>query len=330
MVVIIVEAGIVLAFEGFVFGRFESSVYNRTHSPETKAIPTYLSLFIFSHIFQIILAWDSLRLKNTIQTIGLCLFNGALLIYAVIQIFQIRTAIRILGARIGTATGLFEDVHPFLIAIPCVIALGTVLLAVITGALYREFGWSVYKHIGADVRMKRRYLLFQIFVALLKFDFVFFVAFTIQFIVIILNTKDPEFGLTIAVIPATILILLFTGWSVRQETVLGMIASIVFFMAGLAYFLFKLVRMYEPSQSFKYEGARTTLTVFAVITVILLVVTIVMAIVCTMNFGKGLREHVRKRKVATTDDVKLDIQNDVNPAHINPDMLRPQYRMTID
>jgi len=41
-----------------------------------------------------------------------------------------------------------------------------------------------------------------------------------------------------------------------------------------------------------YLPARKTLTVFAVITIILLLITIVVAICCTLNFGKGLKPHV--------------------------------------
>jgi hypothetical protein len=69
-------------------------------------------------------------------------------------------------------------------------------------------------------------------------------------------------------------------------------------MAALAYFLFKLVRMYSPARAKDYEPARKTLTVFAVITIILLVVTIVIAIRCSLNYGKGLRNHILRPNTA--------------------------------
>src|SRR5271154_2358277 len=64
-------------------------------------------------------------------------------------------------------------VHPFLIAVPCVIAMAGIILLFIAFQLFDEFGWSIYKHIGASVQMRQRYLIYQIFVALLKFDFFF-------------------------------------------------------------------------------------------------------------------------------------------------------------
>jgi hypothetical protein len=43
-----------------------------------------------------------------------------------------------------------------------------------------------------------------------------------------------------------------------------------------------------------YLPARRTLTVFAVITIMLLVVTIVVAVWCTLNFNKGLKPHIQR------------------------------------
>jgi hypothetical protein len=69
-------------------------------------------------------------------------------------------------------------------------------------------------------------------------------------------------------------------------------------VCALAYFLSKLVRMYSPARAKDYEPARKTLTVFAVITIILLVVTIVIAVRCALNYGKGLKNHILRPKTA--------------------------------
>ena len=128
-----------------------------------------------------------------------------------------------------------------------------IILSFITWKLFDEFGWTIYKHIGASVQMRRRYLIYQIFVCLLKFDFFFCIipwhefkltavlGYEVQSLVIIISITDVEFGLTIAALPITIAILLFCGWSVRHESVAGMTATIVCFFGGLAYFLFKVL-----------------------------------------------------------------------------------------
>lgn len=69
----------------------------------------------------------------------------------------------------------------------------------------------------------------QIYIALLKFDFFLFLGFTIQFVVVVVGKKDVEFGLTIAAMPVTILILILAGYITRKESTIGMIGIIVRF-----------------------------------------------------------------------------------------------------
>ena len=157
------------------------------------------------------------------------MYNVGLLIYGAVQLEQIREASNFLAAKseIDTEDFRWTDVKPFLIAIPCILAVGTVALSAIAWKLYDEFAWTIYKHISADLRMKRRYLTFQIYIALLKFDFFFFLGFTVQFVVIVTDKTNVEFALTIAAIPVTIAILLLAAYFTRIESRLGMVGIIV-------------------------------------------------------------------------------------------------------
>ena len=151
------------------------------------------------------------------------MLNVGLLIYGAVQMEQMKQAVLVLNAA-GDA--IWSQTKPFLVAIPCILALGTVLLSVAAWKLYDEFAWTIYKHISADLRMKRRYLTFQIYIALLKFDFFFFLGFTVQFVVIV-QTHQAEFALTIAAIPVTIIILILASYWTRRENLIGMILTIV-------------------------------------------------------------------------------------------------------
>lgn len=172
---------LVMGLEGYIFARYELEIEKlddlARSSTSSRAIPTYFTLFLFAEIFGLVLAWDSLRLKNTIQVIGLCIYHLALLIYAVIQIDQIKEAlgpVLILDLSVwGGHSPL--SLEPWLIVIPSLIGLSVLALSYYAYRLYEEFGWTIYKHIGADLAMRRRYMAFQIFIALLKFDFIFFV-----------------------------------------------------------------------------------------------------------------------------------------------------------
>lgn len=289
---------IVMGLEAYIFGRFETLIlhnpYSSSNKTSSRAIPTYFALFLFAEIFGLVVAWDSLRLKNTIQVIGLCIYHLALLAYAVIQIDQIRDSLLSLSLLNDAIWGRsIDSLQPWLVTIPCIIGAGTIVMGYFAYRLYEEFGWTIFKHIGADLAMRRRYMAYQIFLALLKFDFIFFVGFTIQFTVIILDVHDPEFGLTVAVIPVTIIGLLFTTWAVRREKRWGMYVTLTYFLCAMAYFLFKLIRIYTGPDRTEYGSAKRPLVTFAVLTLLLLVASMVNAIVCMRNFDKGLAAHLK-------------------------------------
>ncbi|TVY88803.1 UPF0658 Golgi apparatus membrane protein, partial [Lachnellula willkommii] len=335
------QAIVVLAMESYIFARFQESLLGGKDHPTiplVKTIPTYLTLFIFGFLYQLVLVYDALRLKNTIQVIGLCFYNCGMLIYASIQYDQVNKAI--VGLRdwndpksnnplpyIAPADNVWPIIRPYILAVPCIIAFFTILMSVIAWKLYDEFAWTIYKHISADLRMKRRFLTFQIYIAILKFDFFFFLGFTVQFLVIVTNVTDTEFGLTIAAIPVTVMILFMASFWTRRENKFGMVITIFMYFAGLAYFIFKLARMYQPKHRDFYLPARKNLTSFAVITIVLIVLTIINASVCTANFDKGLKQHVMKRKIGGEEE-KMDNMTEL--PDLKPGHAPVSSRMTID
>lgn len=180
LLVAVFQAMISLGLEAYVFGQFELSLRGeaRSSNPPSGAltIPTYLAVFIFGFLYQLVLVYDALRMKNTIQVIGLCIYNLGMLIYAGVQMDQVDEAVEALedaappigshrgegGGEPNIEPGTYAYLKPCLITVPCVLALGTALMSFVTWKLYNEFAWTIYKHISADLRLKRRYLVYQV------------------------------------------------------------------------------------------------------------------------------------------------------------------------
>jgi hypothetical protein len=158
-------AMLTIILKRYIFAKFQISLEPGLQTvPFERTIPTYLTLFIFGFLYQLVLVYDSLRLKNTIQVIGLCLYNLGMLIYAAIQYDQIDKAIATLKTDnyIEEDNPLWAIIRPYLLASPCIIAFFSLIMGFVAWKLYDEFAWTIYKHISADLRMKRRFLAFQV------------------------------------------------------------------------------------------------------------------------------------------------------------------------
>ena len=148
----------------YVFGRFQSELHfaAKEVNSDARTVPTYLAVFMFGYLYQLFLVWDALRLKNTIQVIGLVIYNVGIMVYAAIQYDQIGDASEALLKLHFLRDDFWRDVKGMLIAVPVLMAAATIAFAFVAWKLYDEFAWTIYKHISADLRLKRRYLTYQV------------------------------------------------------------------------------------------------------------------------------------------------------------------------
>lgn len=97
-------------------------------------------------VFLLIVSFDALRLKNVLQLEAILIFSLSMLVYAALMQDQIRNAL--IGANLGRSCSdpnavlscpggknLFDSVNGLIIAVPCILAAGTVIRALLVSLL---------------------------------------------------------------------------------------------------------------------------------------------------------------------------------------------------
>jgi len=244
-------------------------------------------------------AFDALRLRNFIQLVGILLFHMALIVMSALQVHQTKTAL-VTASQSTCDTSydpitcdgpgsLWAKIQPYLIVVPCVIAAAWIVMLVLIKQLYAEFGWAIFHVVGANPKMKTMYQWYQIMICLLKFDFFFFAAVTMQLLIVVLSRNSAEFGVTVAAIPVVLILLVLCGVAVQREIKSIMTVSLVMMLAAESYFLYKLVRFYQPASRDQYKTTRATLTIFTIVAFILLFATFAVGLRCFADFDRGLQ-----------------------------------------
>jgi len=220
-----------------------------------------------------------------------------MMVFAAIQVHQTRSAL-VFGSNCDisrdliTCDGpgsLWRRVEPYTIVAPCVIGVSWLIMIFCTRALYGEFGWAIFHVVGANPKMKTMYQWYQIMICLLKFDFFCFIGVTMQLLIIVLQRNSAEFGVTVAAIPVVLVLLAGCGYAVVREIKWLMSISLVIMLAAMSYFIYKLVRFYEPASSAQYATTRASLTIFTLVAFLILFASFVVGLRCFSDFDRGLR-----------------------------------------
>lgn len=293
----ITSALLVIGLEGFMFGAL--TVHRRRFSSQLRyfEISIFLALFIFAAIYQCVITVVGLVTKNMLLLSMLCIFYICMLIYTGIQYQEISRRVNMVGDP-GWDNAIFAT-NVATIVVLAVTLLCQVLL--IYFVLWRGVQWFRFKKIGASFEIKRLYSYFQVHRSLLLFDLFFFLGFTVQFIVIMVsNRSSTEFILTCVMLPLTVLVLVASDFAATREWYSLTIITLLCFLGGVSYVLFKIIRLYTKYTSAyniavipgSYFPGRSSLVSFGVITLAFLFCTIAMEGVMMYNYNKGLLPYV--------------------------------------
>jgi len=296
ILVVLVQTTVDLAIEGDLLIRFNQAArqgqITEAARLSSRKMPVYLSIFALAHIFQLVMAVDAVRARNTLQFICLTIFNAVFLSYAIIQIGEIRESLNPAAPLKGISR---IPVDVLTTIIPVVISVAEIAYIALGWKIYHEFGWKVYKFLGADRRIKRMYASYQIFECIVKFDVFFWVGFSVQFIWLVLQKNDWEYYVTCAALPLSLLLLVEGHLAARHENKWMMTTFMSGCVGAMVYFIYKLVKVIANRDKPEFHLIFKSLTIFSVIAIAFLVVTFVFAIIVMRNFGRGLKESLAKK-----------------------------------
>ncbi|KAG1845475.1 hypothetical protein DFJ58DRAFT_800784 [Suillus subalutaceus] len=280
---VVIETAVDLAIEGDLFVRLQD---------DSGKLAVYVSVFALAHVFQLVMAVDAVYARNTLQFLSLIIFNLLFLLYAVIEIGEIKDSSTTSAGIVHVSVTVLTDV------VPAVISVAEIAYIGLGWKIYNEFGWKVYKFLGADRRIKKMYATYQIFECLVKFDIFFWVGFSVQFIWLVLQKDDVEYYITWAALPLSILLLVEGHLAARHENKWMMGTFMFGSMGALVYFSYKLFRViqYRDSQYVLYWKSLST---FSAIAIVLLVITIIFSVLVMRNFGRGLKASIARSKTHT-------------------------------
>ncbi|KAJ4357705.1 uncharacterized protein N0V89_002281 [Didymosphaeria variabile] len=264
--------------------------------PLAYVTPLSLGTTTLGALYQLVLTLDAYRIKNNIQLFVQCICNICLSIATVMQYGQIRNA----NARIlinhdmyGTPFAKYDwkfwdHVSPALITCIVISCLSSVAMCGLAYGLYREFSWALYEQVSPDRKMRLRYVAYQVYLVILKFTPFFIIAFILLYDLVDVHYEEPEFSLTMAIIPAALIHVGLAIYFVRIETGVGMIFVLLGHAAEMVYLVSRIIVLNSSSML-----ARTLLkdemVFLASIAVGFSAIAFLAGSICFANFRKGLK-----------------------------------------
>ncbi|KOS46161.1 hypothetical protein ACN38_g2892 [Penicillium nordicum] len=303
---VITETVLTVAIESWILMSLWDDLDDDSKTNGQMRLQSFLGLYIFALLYELALSYDALRRRNTIQLVGLCICNQGLFAFGILQMREINDTIATLADK-SLSDHLQELYKIELILVPVFLGTGTLCMSFFTWKLRAEFSWSIYKNISADLQMKRRYFVYQVYIALLKFDFFFVFGSQLQILLVVFQAQDMDFILNATVIPITIMTLVLSAQFCKREKTKSLILMMFFMLLIIGFLVLILIRIHSSAESTDFSSFRVSLTLFAAVSALLMVLTVINSVLCIMNFNKGLKNHVftpKKRKTS----VSLELQ----------------------
>ncbi|KAI8320358.1 hypothetical protein GQ54DRAFT_221120 [Martensiomyces pterosporus] len=290
-----IQAILNVSFEGHFIARLVHSKSELTN--EASLYIVYDSGFIVAQLFAFALSYAALHVRSQPLATAATAFDLVLLLFHVAQLVQTGSLLGVVGMQ---ATSI------------AIVVLGCVAKAwLIWRHLNQEFGWQVYRALGADLKMQRMFLFHQILLSLVTLTAFFFLELWLQLATITAQTHGEEgsWVQNIFILAVCVIILCLTLFSAVQELPWLMYCCSGVLSVAPVFFIYKLVKVNHTPDAGKddaYQSGRKYLTFFLALLLILDVALLGMVLVVGRTFGKGLRQRLRHFQILARGEVDLE------------------------
>ncbi|OUM69426.1 hypothetical protein PIROE2DRAFT_68560 [Piromyces sp. E2] len=255
----------------------------KSHFGQMKSLLIYQLIFIFSQFYVLIMYYDSFRLSSSIQLITVSIFN---IIIADLSDLEMYKKVR------------DEDEYH-----------NTLILLFLSILLFKRFGWNIYRNVGADIKktvvLKRRYNLGLV----MKFKFFFIFGIITQCFNFSDEVNDSKIDFSkdflnsfeiivrsyaTHVLSVILIINILCGYlSVKKENKLLMALHIItdmIFIIFSVYMIYTIntkrdTKLSNYKGESKYTAVKNSLSVFAIIEILLLFISIYFSMVVMADFN---------------------------------------------
>ncbi|RAH60374.1 hypothetical protein BO85DRAFT_485517 [Aspergillus piperis CBS 112811] len=303
---------------------------NATQVPISYQVPINIALIMFAVVYEIFLGLDMVHHKNIILLLALCISNGCVLAYSVMQYISIHMTTLTIGEDrdsknqplVDLSRDLWKEIQPAELLVPITVGIATLLMWPIAYWVHREFSWAIYQYVQGSLQSRKQYRGYEAYLVLIKFDFFFLVGFIIQYDLIGVHFKEPEYSLTLALIPAALLVMTMGTYFVRREYRVPTAIIAVCRLGIAAYLLSRIIVLCGKSLRARTPG-KDMMLLFGIVAFVLSCLIIVCTIYCILNFEHGLKSvFARKEQVSRRSFVFQEL-----PSHTNSTR---QSRLSLD
>ncbi|OJJ76053.1 hypothetical protein ASPBRDRAFT_51724 [Aspergillus brasiliensis CBS 101740] len=303
---------------------------NATQVAISYQVPLNLALIMFSAVYEFFLSLEMVHHKNIILLLALCISNGCVLAYSVMQYMSIHQTTLTIGDNrdhldrplVDISRDLWKEIQPAELLVPITVSIATLFMWPVAYWVHREFSWAIYQYVQGSPRSRKQYRGYEAYLVLVKFDFFFLVGFIIQYDLIDVHFLEPEYSLTLALIPAAMLVMTLGAYFVRREYRIPTVIIAVCRLGIAAYLLSRIIVLCGDTLRGHTPG-KDMMLLFAIVAFVLSCLIIVCTVYCILNFEHGLKfVFARKNQVARRSFVFQEL-----PSHTNS--TRPS-RLSLD